>query len=347
MSGHRLADLAAEVLRAARASIHRRPPALHDGLTKTVAAALTRKKSRRRRRRATAATLGGVAAALMIALAARDRVPRTGVDRAATPVGIVATGEIPAEATITDGAGRRRLLSGAAIGLGARIVAPGAAVAMKLSTGTLLRVRGEIDVVDTARIQRFELRAGKLDAEVAKLLPGERFLVRAGRAEIEVRGTAFDLSLGDCAGLPRPELAVREGTVAVRGDGEERFIHRGERWQAVCSEQVGPPSKAIERELPKRVRVAPRSSLGAQNQMFLDAVGARKDGRPAAALHLLEQLLETYPASPLTEAAMAERMRLLRDGDAASAGAAARAYLARFPQGFARAEAEALATGAR
>jgi TolA-binding protein len=136
--------------------------------------------------------------------------------------------------------------------------------------------------------------------------------------------------------------------VGVGAGGEERLDPAGQRWQSGCLADVR--ADAAPRRRPARVAVsraeAP-SSLGEQNQLFIDAVHARKEGRPAEALRGLERLLQAHPSGPLTEAAMAERLTLLRDGDRAAAAVAARAYLSRFPDGFARAEAEALAAGAR
>ena len=52
---------------------------------------------------------------------------------------------------------------------------------------------------------------------------------------------------------------------------------------------------------------------------------------------------KAYPRSPLREAADAQRMNILAGIDRARARAAAREYLARYPRGFARADAEAIA----
>jgi hypothetical protein len=49
-----------------------------------------------------------------------------------------------------------------------------------------------------------------------------------------------------------------------------------------------------------------------------------------------------YPASPLAESAAVQRMNLLAASDPARVKVAARQYLARYPQGYARTEAEGL-----
>jgi ferric-dicitrate binding protein FerR (iron transport regulator) len=350
MNSHPYADLAARALRRVRAAIYPRPHPGDDQLTRSIGAALTAKRARQRRRRVAALATGALAMGGLIWLAARPGPPPPLAERprpAMRPasVAMVAAGHVPWGATLADGTGRRPLLAGANIGRGARVAAPAhGAVAMRLSTGTELRLRGELEVLDIGDVERFDLRAGTLDAEVAKLRHGERFVVRAGRAELEVWGTAFEVGLGDCQGRPRTDLAVREGVVAVRADGEERLIRAGERWRSFCP--AAPPATPR----PPRVLLVPppappepASSLAAQNQLYLSAVQARGRGDAAAALRLIDRLLEAHPAGPLSEAAMAERMRLLGDHDRTAAADAARAYLRRFPGGFARSEAEALA----
>jgi len=84
------------------------------------------------------------------------------------------------------------------------------------------------------------------------------------------------------------------------------------------------------------------SDLAAQNDLFSAAVAARRAGQTGRALDLYQQLVDRFPESSLVEGALAARMRLLaerRDGRAAPAAAA---YLAHFPDGFARTEARAL-----
>jgi FecR protein len=88
------------------------------------------------------------------------------------------------------------------------------------------------------------------------------------------------------------------------------------------------------------------SSLAAENDLFLAALRARREVRPRDALRSLGQLLDGYPDGPLTEAAMAERMHVLGTFDPAAAARAAAQYLRRFPEGFARDDADRLAGAA-
>ena len=82
------------------------------------------------------------------------------------------------------------------------------------------------------------------------------------------------------------------------------------------------------------------SVLAAQNDLFLGAIRATRQQRNDEAVRLLSKLIDNYPDGPLLEGAMAQRMRALRVIGGEAATRAASQYLARFPAGFARAEAQ-------
>jgi outer membrane protein assembly factor BamD (BamD/ComL family) len=87
----------------------------------------------------------------------------------------------------------------------------------------------------------------------------------------------------------------------------------------------------------------PQSTLVEQNDAFAEAIAAKRSGQAPLAIARFEKFLATYPRSPLAESATVERMKLLAAVDPARGAAAARSYLAAYPHGYARAEAEALA----
>jgi hypothetical protein len=89
------------------------------------------------------------------------------------------------------------------------------------------------------------------------------------------------------------------------------------------------------------------SELAAQNALFADAMSSKARGDTRSALASLEYLLEKYPRTPLREAAEAQRMLVVSGSDRSRAAALARDYLARYPRGFARADAEKLAGDSR
>jgi TolA-binding protein len=82
--------------------------------------------------------------------------------------------------------------------------------------------------------QIVRLSEGTLTVSVAPLGPGERFRVLVGRAEVEVHGTAFDVT---ARANRLVEVRVLRGRVAVRPEGRGAvLLSPGERW--------GPPAEA-------------------------------------------------------------------------------------------------------
>src|SRR5258708_7242119 len=87
----------------------------------------------------------------------------------------------------------------------------------------------------------------------------------------------------------------------------------------------------------------PASILAAQNNLFAAAVQAKNQGRAREAAAMFERLATDDPRGPLAESAAAQRMKVLAvSGDGDDARQAARDYLARYPAGFARAQAQRL-----
>jgi hypothetical protein len=87
---------------------------------------------------------------------------------------------------------------------------------------------------------------------------------------------------------------------------------------------------------------AARSDLTVQNALFAEAMSAKSRGETRRAVASLDALLDRYPRSPLREAAEAQRMNLAAAVDRRRARSLAMDYLARYPRGFARADAEAI-----
>lgn len=252
-----------------------------------------------------------------------------------------------------------------------RIVADdGGAAMVRLSTGTVLRVGSSTDftVLDTSTEQRFVLKTGTVRADVAKLAIGQRFLVRTDDAEVEVRGTSFRVSVvppsAACGSTSKTRVVVYEGIVAVRTANGEVQVHAGYDWPRGCSEPSTPRAPEGAASAPRPPRVEPRplahatapsepptvdagaaSKLADENALYAEGVAARRRGDAHAALAFFALFIERYPSSGLAENATVERMRLLAASDLARAVVAANAYLAQYPNGFAREEAARLAAG--
>jgi hypothetical protein len=276
----------------------------------------------------------------------------------------------------------RALEAGAPLEPGDRVVSTtDGRASIALPSGTHVSVEATTDVVvaSLGAAQSFTLRSGAVRADVAKLQPGQRFLVRTDDVEVEVRGTSFRVEKADraCAGTTT-RVSVSEGRVWVRHAGQESILAAGESWPKGCEAHASvdappsPPRSGVA-SLPAApsgptaqttgvqpsgpmaatppapaptapsAPVTPASELAAQNRAFAAAMSKKRGGDVAGAVAAFDALLVAWPDGPLAESAEVERMRLLAGAGDARARDAARAYLAKRPAGFARSEAATLA----
>ncbi len=262
------------------------------------------------------------------------------------------------------GGGSKVVVSGAqgpldadrALPAGSRVVTPANGRAMlSFATGTSVTLREGADLTVAAEgtAQVLRLDSGSVDLHVAKLAPDERFRVDTSDSQVEVRGTKFRVSIVTpelgCGAGTRTRVAVTEGVVVVRHEGREERIAAGEQWPGGCSRPVATPVATGAAPAPSIPALAPNapvgsagSTLAVQNDLFASALAAKRRGDVRAELATLDRFLGMFPASPLAETAVVERMRLLQTTAPDRAAAAARDYLARYPSGFARADAEAI-----
>ena len=249
---------------------------------------------------------------------------------------------------------------------------------LDFASGTKVTIGGQshVRLVEQTKRKRFALETGTIAAKVAKLGPGERFVVATSDSEIEVHGTEFRVSVvapdASCGGGTPTRLEVTEGVVAVRHGGVETLVAAGETWprcNAPSSASTPPPVPSEPARVPAAEKVdappsthpvvthraptAPASAAGTssplteQNALYSRAMREKNEGRFAAAIVTLDRLVDEYPGGPLAESARLERMRILASTDRASAAGAAKEYLERHPNGFGRAEAEVLAAEER
>lgn len=250
---------------------------------------------------------------------------------------------------------------------------------LDFDTGTHVTIGGSsrVRLVEQSQRKRFSLESGSLFAKVAKLGAGERFVVATPDAEVEVRGTAFRVTIvpgeQSCAGGSPTRLEVSEGVVVVRHSGTEVRVTAGERWPACDAPTATAPPKEIP-VAPPVVAVVPvtpvpsaspapvsastsathavpspleaSSRLAEQNDLYDEGMRLKKRGDLGGAMARFERLLAQYPNGPLGESAEVERMRLLATTDRPRASIAARDYLRHHPRGYARSEAEAIRAAA-
>jgi hypothetical protein len=269
-----------------------------------------------------------------------------------------------------------RLAERASISPGQAIETPtDGGASLQLATGTELALGSASSVrVDSAgATERFSLARGRLAVHVVKLTHGRRFIVDTPDAQIEVRGTRFELKVlnqgEECGHGSRTRLVVSEGVVEVRSAGASERISAGQVWPADCAttesasspeQQPSVPAASstaaarVGREPPPapavaapsaaagRVTLESPSGLGRQNDSFAQAVALRRRGDTAGALRAYQELIARFPSSPLAENAMVERMRLLAATPGNRARDEAQRYLSRYPNGFAVEEARRL-----
>jgi ferric-dicitrate binding protein FerR (iron transport regulator) len=333
----------------------------------TIDRALSDLERRRRRLRA----FGFVAAAAAAAACALAWVGLEGLHRAppmlAAPAVAVVASPVADGARVLDSHGEGPLGPGVALQVGGRIAtASGGGARLELSTGTSLELESAsiLSIQHQDTLQRFALAQGAVNAKVAKLGSGERFLIDTPDAQIEVRGTAFRLQVlaaaEACGDGTRTRLQVREGVVEVRAGNRLARVAAGELWPPTCGVAAvtpvasGPVPGATPADAgkgprrtgqPSVLRATSSSSLVVQNDLFERGVRAERQGDVEAALQAYAELLARHPSSPLAENALAGRMRLLGARDAAQARREAVRYLERYPKGFARLEAERLVAG--
>jgi FecR-like protein len=155
------------------------------------------------------------------------------------------------------------------------------------------------------------LEDGRVRVAVTKLYAGERFRVATDDAEVEVRGTAFDVVAEH--GFLRA-VVVQEGVVAVRVRGEREIVLRaGDRWARA------------ERATAPQPDTADRAPAGFGEGMF-----ALRRGEFRAAADTFARA--AHDGGPLEEDALYwHAIALARSGASARARAALTEWLARYP----------------
>jgi TolA-binding protein len=228
-------------------------------------------------------------------------------------------------------------------------------------------------------VGRVVLDEGTLFVHVHHLREGQRFLLEMPDGEIEVHGTRFNVAVA--AGRTE-RVEVAEGVVSLRLRGiPERRMRAGEQWvrreeakgaTAVATDvpaasapaQVDPvgAAKAPAPAAPIAARshrgsVAASSQSGSSvgpeghatptvaraSELFADAMDAFEASAYDRADGLLARFATDFPTDARAEDAMFLRaVARAKSGDSAGAAQRARDYLARYPNGLRRQEAEQL-----
>lgn len=239
--------------------------------------------------------------------------------------------------------------------------------------------RGEVRVLEGTRMVRessapdevVRLFEGTIFVDVAALSKGERFRVIVGDGEVEVRGTAFEVT------ARRDALAVvlvEHGVVEVRPEGREVAVLRdGQRWEAQGSEapalpipspQPRPSSRSRSQALPQQEGGAtspdappprapePKEKAPVQAPSLRDHPMASlfdrgwkqlREGRVEEAIRSFDEALAKYASDPLAEDASFWRaVALVRSRRAEAASRALHAFLESYPTSLRAGEASAM-----
>lgn len=250
--------------------------------------------------------------------------------------------------------------------------AAGAGVEIGIASGHAdLAASSEMQILrPTASERRLRLGTGSVDVDLPrKLEGGKHLIVETPDAEVLVVGTAFTVEVGAENGARETRVSVRRGTVWIMQNGKQRAVLRaGDDWRSSNAVARIPAPPAVEPEKPARTSDAGKSaSLGRaaasvrgargarpidsgtlreENTLYEAGLAARNRSDHAAAADAFAQLLARFPRSILRESALAGEFRALeRAGRSSAATVAARRYLAGYPNGFARADAERIANG--
>jgi len=176
-----------------------------------------------------------------------------------------------------------------------------------------------------AALEVLALERGGAHFQVKKLGDARRFHVLTADADVEVRGTVFDVSLRPGA-TPQTCVSVTEGLVLVASGLTSRLLAAGESWGCEREKEVragtgtgtgtGTGGEGTETTgKAGRVRAASTSrttsgarreaGLGEQNRLFQAALAAERAGVLDEAARRYRQLLALAPDGPLATQARA------------------------------------------
>jgi hypothetical protein len=332
----RYALLAARLLRSARARIRPQRSSSPDHTIAMLAGVITVAAARGRRRRVAriagvATGMLGLALVLVLGLKRTTSLSPT-ADREAPPPPkqrFVAAGSAFASVTAANGEAQP-LMVGQEWHAGERLLSEALPIAMTGADGTTIEVdpRSELQLVRVDEERWFRLARGAVSAHVTKLKMGERFVVVTPDAEVEVRGTRFQVTVVPpdeaCGQGVVTRVAVSEGVVVVRSLGHEVRVEAGRHWPLGCAERTLAPVQPA----PERATVAakrapahassvrresaesvPPSTLATENDLFSSALKAGSAGDRREAVELLDVLLARFPQSPLKQSAQSARAK--------------------------------------
>jgi hypothetical protein len=314
---------------------------LAEGRRDAIVAAMALAIAEKRRRRRTVLMAGAVlavAAAVLLMVRASVKTHSPGAPLATT---LFVQHSGGSGNTLVHDTVKRSLVAGDRIIEGDALEAEtDSSVTLGFANGTrvTLSAAARLHVDELAATRRFSLKDGSLEAHVAKLGPGERFIVDTPDAEVEVRGTVFSIAIAKtdrCPDRPsRSTVAVGEGAVWVRSGNTQALLHPGQSWTLPCAETALPASEPRSKEEPA-VRASRPATRPARHASTAEPQGARLPApavvpsAPAEAPAPIRHESRLAEQNNLFSAAMAAEHR----GDHATALSSLDQLIERFPNG--------------
>ena len=191
-------------------------------------------------------------------------------------------------------------------------------------TRITLSSSAHLQVDDLGITRRFSLSSGQLQAHVAKLGQGERFVVSTPDSEVEVRGTVFTVAVDSSPSRCRDSassstVSVSEGAVWVRSGDRQVVLQPGESWITPCHEprntaaevaarapvvmpgQVGPSVRsAIHRTATVRVTSMAAPTTPVQRELA-PSIEPRPNPAPPASVSRLAEQNDLFSAAMTAE----------------------------------------------
>jgi hypothetical protein len=149
-------------------------------------------------------------------------------------------------------------------------------------TRITLSSSAHLRVDDVGSTRRFSIFSGRLQAHVAKLGQGERFVVSTPDGEVEVRGTVFTVAVESppswCRDLASGStVRVSEGAVWVRSGDKQVVLQPGETWATPCP----PPQAMPETADPTPVAAPSSAAASVRPGMHRSATKVARMAEPA------------------------------------------------------------------
>jgi hypothetical protein len=297
---------------------------LLPGLRQFVVEEHARRQRLRLWRRIEIGTLSIGAAAAIFAVAIRPMIKtETAVISPTLSVAEVGVAVTKGTVIVSQLSGRRELAAGQDVDVTADDsieTTPTDEAQVRLASIANVVLRRETRLIDigtrAGQVEHIRLAKGSVHLKVTKLAADRRFHVVTPDADVQVRGTEFDVNL---IAEPTPHTCVRvqEGLVQVTTGADARLVAAGETWG--CESGTQKPAAAVinhaparpERRAPTAASIA--SDLRIQNELFQRALSDERAGHFEAASSVYNALLHRYPTGPLAAQAQANLAAMPHD----------------------------------